>query len=286
MSLWAGIKNLFQNLGPTKSSDHDDETHVDGASKRKSTLGLFFLRLAKSFPLRHSEANKDPIQKASNIDGHGETHPQPSQRPTDSVTSHIGPLLSSQRPRAPSTISTISHESIQDIVPQGLKDGIASASTSTTPSSLDSGFSDKSLDDPVAEKHRLLAELESATTRKRRRHIIHKRLSIDAAVKWMLKHPEDLWDTDEEEEAKFAHMVADDAVEEAEWQDAHGLDVLREHPPKEYKTMRKRAKVVGWYSALQETVFREEWLAEGGMFGQKGSGGPPPEEVGPMGEML
>ena len=116
--------------------------------------------------------------------------------------------------------------------------------------------------------------------------VLLRRMTLELIPLFRSKSKAFVSDTDEEEEAKFAHMVADDAVEEAEWQDAHGLDVLREHPPKEYKTMRKRAKVVGWYSALQETVFREEWLAEGGMFGQKGSGGPPSEEVGPMGETL
>ena len=82
-------------------------------------------------------------------------------------------------------------------------------------------------------------------------------------------------------------MFADDTVKENEWQDKHGLDGLREDlPKKEYKRLRKRAKKVGWYAALQEIVFRKEWCAEGGMFGEKGSGGPPPEEVGPMGETI
>lgn len=39
-------------------------------------------------------------------------------------------------------------------------------------------------------------------------------------------------------------------------------------------------------TALQESVFRKDWCAEGGMFGEKGSGGQPPEKVGPMGETM
>jgi hypothetical protein len=80
-------------------------------------------------------------------------------------------------------------------------------------------------------------------------------------------------------------MRADGRVKRAEWEDRHGLEDLLEDRPEEYKRLRKRAKVVGWYAALQESVFREGWCAEGGMFGEKG-GGPLPEEVGPMGETM
>ncbi|GAB7323357.1 hypothetical protein MBLNU13_g05820t1 [Cladosporium sp. NU13] len=218
MSLWTGIKNLFENLGASKSSYHDDETHVDRASKRKSTLRLFFSRLARISLTKHSEASKDSTHKTYDIDGHGEIQPQPSQRPTDSVIGYNGPLLSNQRPRAPSTVSTISHESIQGIVPQSLEDGIASASASTAPPSLDTlETPDAALDDDedepgAAETQKLLDELESAPARERRRQIIHNLLGAGPALQWMLRHPEDLWDTDEEEEARFAPMRADESV--------------------------------------------------------------------------
>ena len=318
MSLWTGIKNFFENLGPTKSSDHDHETHIDGASKRRSPLGLSFPRLVNISHKRHSGENKtdtrrskDPTLKASATNEPGRIDSQVFQKPTDSVTGHSGLSPSNQRPRAPSTISSTTHESIQTANhDQAKQSGVSSSastsatstSASTTPPPSDSESSDLESDRYASEasyesldeyeermaKHRALFDRPDPATRDQRRKALHDLPNeyFWRAARWLHAHPEDIWATAEEQEANFSRMRADARVKKAEWQDKHGLDVLREDRPKEYKMLRKRAKVVGWYSALQETVFREEWLAEGGMFGQKGSGGPPPEEVGPMGETL
>ena len=138
------------------------------------------------------------------------------------------------------------------------------------------------------EKYRALFEHADPATRAQRREALHELPHENwlNAASWLHSHPEDAWASAEEQEANFTHMVADARVRRAEWQDAHGLDELREDRPKEYKRLRKRAKKVGWYLALQETVFRKEWCAEGGMFGKRGRGGLPPEPVGTMGESL
>jgi hypothetical protein len=81
-------------------------------------------------------------------------------------------------------------------------------------------------------------------------------------------------------------MDSDERIDWVEREDIDGLDELREDRPEEFAMLGERAAVVGWFRALQETCFREEWLAEGGMFGEKGSSGPPPEDVGPMDEVM
>ena len=135
-------------------------------------------------------------------------------------------------------------------------------------------------------KHRALFRDPNPATRAQRCKALYRLPGekLWHAAKWLHTHPEDLWDTAEEQEANFSRMRADGRVKRAELEDRHGLVELREDRPEEYKRLRKRAEEVGWYAALQESVFRKDWCAEGGMFGEKGSGGPPPEEVGPMGE--
>src|SRR4051812_21795711 len=124
MSLLASILNLFRNRDPRKSSDRNDEAHINRAPKIKPTLSPSFSRLARSSLTRHSKASKANTQrsiestanKTSPTYDHGEIGSQASQTPTDSVTGHSGPSPSTQRPRALSTISSISHQSIQTIV--------------------------------------------------------------------------------------------------------------------------------------------------------------------------
>ena len=137
-------------------------------------------------------------------------------------------------------------------------------------------------------KTRALFENPDPATRDQRRKALYELRGsekINNAANWLYDHPDDLWDTAEEQEANCTRMLSDDRIEIAAQEDVQGLERLRGRP--DYKVMRNRAKDVGWYRALQESVFHKEWCAtEGGMFGEKGSGGPLPEEVGPMGETL
>jgi hypothetical protein len=302
MSLFTSIMNPFGNPGPRKSSDHDDdETHVDRAPpKMKPTLGLSFSRLARIFPIGHSEASKayakgskDSTDKASATDDHGEIDYQVSQTPTDSVTGHSRPSPSNQRPRALSTVSAISHQSIQS--------PLDTPGTDPESNRHASARSDETLDDEYDEEEEAamaatlaLFENSDPTTRSQRRAALYEMRGIEninKAANWLYDHPDDLWDTAEEQEANFTRMMLDERIETAAREDVDGLkndagaDILRNRP--DYKAMGKRAKDVGWYRALQESVLRKEWCAaEGGMFGEKGSCGPLPEEVGPMGETL
>ena len=263
MSLWTSIKNLFGNLGPRNNSDHDGETHADGPPKGRSTHGLFFSRLAKISLKRHSEENKA----------------------TDSVTSHTGPSPSYQRSGESSSTPTFASTSSSITPPPS--DSSSSRESSFSESSYQGSETTAEYEERTAKQHALFKDPDPATRAQRRKALYRlPREKICYAARWLSTHPEDLWDTPEEQEANFSRMRADGRVKRAEWEDRHGLEDLLEDRPEEYKRLRKRAKVVGWYAALQESVFREEWCAEGGMFGEKGSGGPLPEEVGPMGETM
>ncbi|KAM0705040.1 hypothetical protein Q7P35_007827 [Cladosporium inversicolor] len=237
---------------------------------------------------------------------------QVTQKLTDLVTGHTGSSPSSQRPRA-----RFSHVSIHIIVNKlfhrcpgrqpdaspstptdGLDHGATSTSTSTAPPSIFE-FSDSeeyqalaakgdSLTDHEAEEKKAIEdmyELRHITARQDRRRIIHNMPIERVKLAWLYRNPDDLWDTDEEKK-DVTRTCIDVDVERSEWENVHGIHGLSEDYPEVHEMIRERAAVAGWFVALQETVFREEWFAEGGMFGEKGSGGPPPEEVGPMGETL
>lgn len=324
MSLFTSITKLFRNLDLRKSSDHDDEAHVNRAPRTRSTLSPSFSRLARMASSRHSEASrintkrsKDSItKKASAADDHGEIGSQDSQKPTDSVTGHSGPSPSSQQhPRTPSTISTVSavsQESIQTILAptsttHSLENATPSTSASTSPSSLDTVRADPSSnrrpseesstssldshDAEMAEKRALFINPDPSTRNQRRQALYEmpNELYMTAAG-WFHEHPEDLWATDEEQEANFTRMALDRRIEIAAQDDVDGLqnndgeEFLRSRP--DYRRMRRRARKVGWFRAWQESVFGKKWCCEGGMFGKKGRGGPLLEEVGPMGETL
>lgn len=313
--------DLFGDPRPRESSDHDDDDeHGDRSPPRiRSTLSPSFSRLAKISRIRHSKASKvdtkrskDSTNKASATDDHGEIGSQVSHTPTDSVTGHSGPSLSTKRPRALSTISTISHGSIQTIVPpalttHGLEDGIASTSASSSQASLDtvrpdpssnrrpsSESSTSSLDAynaEMAEKRALFIN-PSPSTRSQRRAALHE-MPDDlylTAGRWLFEHPEDLWATDEEQQANFTRMALDRRIEMAARDDVDGLQDIDEleylRGRQDYRRMSRRAKKVGWFRAWQENVFGKKWCREGGKFGKKGRSSPLPEEVGPMGETL
>lgn len=295
------IRNLFRNLAAETPSDHD-KTHAEGATKRRSTLSLSFAWLTRTSPGRLSDASKiatrrskDSTYKSSATDDHGGIDPEGSQRLTDSVTGHSGLSSSSQRPRA-----RFSQVSIQIIVNKlfhrhpvrqpgaspthGLEDGSASTSTSNAPPSVFE-LSDCEEYQALAAKGNSLTEHEAEE--KKAVEDMHKlRYITDRGHRRRIIHnPDDLWETDEEKK-DVTRTCMDVAVERIERKDVHGILKLSEDYPGAHEMIRERAAVVGWFVALQETVFREEWLAEGGMFGESGSVGPPPEEVGPMGETL
>lgn len=139
---------------------------------------------------------------------------------------------------------------------------------------------------------RALFEHPSPTTRSQRHQALYE-MPDDlymTAGRWLFEHPEDLWATDEEQQANFTRMALDRRIEMAAQDDVDGLkdndelEYLRGR--QDYRRMSKRAKKVGWFRAWQESVFGKKWCCEGGMFGKKGRGGPLLEEVGPMGETL
>jgi hypothetical protein len=143
----------------------------------------------------------------------------------------------------------------------------------------------------MAEK-RALFESPSPATRSQRRRALYE-MPDDiymTAAKWFHEHPEDLWATHEEQEANFTRMQLDGRIDLAAQDDVDGLkndddmEFLRGHA--DYRKMCKRAKKVGWFRAWQEDVFGKKWCGEGGIFGKKARNGPPPDEVGPMGETL
>jgi len=300
MSLFSSIMNLFRNPVTRKSSDYDDEAYVDRTPpKMKPTLSLSFSRLARIALIRQPQASnantkgsKDSTDKTSAADDHGEIDSQVSQTPTDSVTGHSGPSPSNQRPRALSTVSTISHGSIQSSLntPSSNPENNRHASARSD-ESLDSEY-DSEEEAAMAQTLALFENPTPATRSQRRAYLYSLRgcHNINKAANWLYEHPDELWATDEEQQANFTRMLSDDRIEKAAREDIEGLrndsgvEVLRRRP--DYEVMGKRAKDVGWYRALQESVFRKEWCAEGGMFGEKGGRGALPEEVGPMGETL
>lgn len=63
---------------------------------------------------------------------------------------------------------------------------------------------------------RLYLEQNGATTRYLRRKYLYLLQNRFAAAAWLATHPEDLWDTDEEERRGWTHMHADSHAEAVE----------------------------------------------------------------------
>ena len=249
-----------------------------------------------------------------------------SRTPTGSDTDSTPSNSSSQLSRAYSSASTTSNATVETVeynplhrcqarqvgeastspmrTARGLNDEFAPASESSSPASStaepfvyrDWPVSEKRAN-PVGYHEYNLAEtreyfrLNDANTRYQRRTFLYNLVrrynskAIDCAV-WMAAHPSDLWDTKAEERAAFTPTQGDALVDNAEWEDKHGHKDMSFECPEYQAAMDERAKAVGHYQAWQETIFEEEWVTGDGCFGKKSSGGPPPPDVGPMGETI
>jgi hypothetical protein len=326
------MKNLFSRVARGTSGDHDDNTHIDDAPKRKSMRALSISLMARLSHKDHSnetrtdsKRSKCSKRRTSTTKNHGEVGVEVSQTPTNSDTFSTEPNSSNQHSRAYSNTSNTSRVSAQTAnhnplqrcqareisaassapTPLGhnLCGGHTSASKSTTHASPNARpFVER--DWPVSDRRadpdgfyeynmarmRRYFELNDATTRYQRRKYLHclPDYESDNGAKWLAAHPSDLWDTKAEERAASTSTptAVDKLLEKAEWEDKHGREDMLFDSPEFQAAIDRWAKIVGYFQAWQEIVFRDEWMTGEGGFGQEGSDAPPSPDVGPMGETI
>ena len=118
---------------------------------------------------------------------------------------------------------------------------------------------------------RLYLEQNGAVTRYLRRKYIYLLENRFAAAAWLSAHPEDLWDTDEEERRGWTHMHADSHAEAVEQH--HAITGFYEEPKDindhESIILSTRAQVVGLTRACQERLFEPEWIVGNGVWEKK-----------------
>lgn len=118
---------------------------------------------------------------------------------------------------------------------------------------------------------RLYLEQNGATTRYLRRKYLYLLENRFAAAAWLATHPEDLWDTDEEERHGWTRMHADSHVEAVVQH--HAITGFWEEPKDidnhEDVILSTRAQVVGLTRARQERLFEPEWVAGNGLWEKK-----------------
>lgn len=118
---------------------------------------------------------------------------------------------------------------------------------------------------------RLYLEQNGAVTRHLRRKYLYLLENRFAAAAWLSAHPDDLWDTDEEERRGWTHMHADSHVEAVEQH--HAITGFYEEPEDidnhEDVILSTRAQVVGLTRARQERLFKPEWVVGNGVWEKK-----------------